>query len=111
MRRRLTACFVLLRLLLLLLAGVVRAFALRDLIHDQERAHLRQDVRVAALRIDDRIADGQPVDQDFLADLVTSDSQVTYERDGEVVVANGAGYQVSDGDDSSSSPRAPPTDG
>jgi len=32
-------------MLLLLLAGVVRAFAVRDLINDQERAHLRQDVR------------------------------------------------------------------
>ena len=44
MRRRLTACFVLLALVLLLLAGMVRAFAIRDLLHDQERAHLSQDV-------------------------------------------------------------------
>ncbi len=98
MRRRLTACFVLLALLILLLAGVVRAFAVRDLLDDQERAHLRQDVRVMALRIDDRIAAGDPVDQAFLDDLVTSDSQATFERNGETVVANGAGYQVSDGE-------------
>ena len=100
MRRRLTACFVLLALVLLLLAGMVRAFAIRDLINDQERAHLRQDVRVMALRIDDRIAAGDPIDQTFLDDLVTSDSQATFEGNGETVVANGAGYHVSDRGDS-----------
>ena len=78
---------------------MVRAFAVRDLIDDQERAHLRQDVRVMALRIDDRIAAGDPIDQAFLDDLVTSDVQATFERNGETVVATGAGYHVSDGED------------
>ena len=96
MRRRLTACFVLLALLILLLAGVVRAFAVRDLLDDQERAHLRQDARTMALRVDDRIAAGDPVDQAFLDDLVTSGVQATLERGGETVVSTGAGYDVSD---------------
>jgi len=99
MRRRLTACFVLLALLILLLAGVVRAFAVRDLLDDQERAHLRQDVRMMALRVDDRIAAGDPVDRAFLDDLVSPDVQATFERDGETVVATGAGYDVSDAED------------
>ena len=112
MRRRLTACFVLLAAGPARSPGVVRAFAIRDLIHDQERAHLRQDVRVMALRIDDRIAAGDPVDQAFLDDLVTSDSQATFEGNGETVVANGAGYQVSDGERRPGGVgRTPPTGG
>ncbi len=98
MRRRLTASFVLLTILLLLFAGVIRAFAVRDLLNDQERAHLRQDVRVMTLRIEDRVAAGRPIDREFLDELVTSDSQATYLHDGEVVVANGAGFQDSDSD-------------
>ncbi|MET1058211.1 MAG: HAMP domain-containing sensor histidine kinase [Nocardioides sp.] len=100
MRRRLTACFVLLALLLLLLAGVVRAFAIRDLINDQERAHLHHDVRVMALRIDDRIAAGDAIDQTFLEGLVSADSQVVFEGNGATVVANGAGYHPAEGGNS-----------
>ena len=99
MRRRLTACFVLLALLILLLASVVRAFAVRDLLEDQERAHLRQDVRVIALRLDGRIADGEPVDRAFLDDLVSSEVQATFERNDETVVSTGAGYHLSDDQD------------
>ena len=98
MRRRLTACFVLLALLILVLASVVRAFAVRDLLEDQERAHLRQDARLMALRLDSRIADGDPVDRAFLDDLVTTDVQATFQRDGVSVVSTGAGYDASDAD-------------
>jgi signal transduction histidine kinase len=99
MRRRLTACFVLVALLVLLLASVIRAFAVRDLLRDQELAHLRQDARVMALRIDDRLAAGDPVDRAFLDDLVTSDLRATFVDDGEEMVSTGAGYDAAAADD------------
>ncbi len=99
MRRRLAAAFVLMAMVLLVSMGVVRALSVRDTVQEQESTHLRQDARVIALRVSDRIAAGRPVDEAFLDDLVTADSQVAYDDGGESVVANGAGYQVSDGED------------
>ena len=50
MRNRLTVSFVLLTTLLLLGAGAVRSYVLRDLVREQEASHVREEsVLVAEL--------------------------------------------------------------
>ena len=43
MRERLTVAFVVLTIVLLLGAGIVRSYVLRDLIREQEASHLQQE--------------------------------------------------------------------
>ena len=50
MRNRLTAAFIVLSVLMLLGAGVVRAYVLRDLIREQESAHLQQQSALVVRR-------------------------------------------------------------
>ena len=98
MRRRLAAAFVLLALVLLVTVGVVRAFSVRDMIHDEETAELTRHARLLATRIDERIADGEPVDAAYLDDLVPADTQLVYEADDATVVVNGTGFGAGDAD-------------
>ena len=98
MRNRLTAAFIVLSILLLLGAGVVRAFVLRDLIREQESAHLQQQSVLIAEIVSTRQAGGGSVDSDFLAGLVAPDGRVEYTPDrGRPVVARGERYAGSDG--------------
>lgn len=106
MRRRLAAAFVLLALVLLVTVGVVRAFSVRDTIHDEETAELGRHARVIATRVDEQVAQGGPVDAAFLDDLVPADSQIVYETDTGTVVVNGTGFGASDAEDALSGSAA-----
>jgi signal transduction histidine kinase len=97
MRERLTLAFVVLTILLLLGAGVVRTFVLRDLIREQEASHLTQEVDLISAIVADREASGGAVNQKFLDSLVGDDSRLEYDRDGsDPVVARGEDYDGND---------------
>ena len=78
MRNRLTLSFIVLSILLLLGAGVVRAFVLRDLIREQESAHLQQQAALVAEIVTTQQADGGGVDRGFLEGMVASDGRLEY---------------------------------
>jgi signal transduction histidine kinase len=97
MRERLTLAFVVLTIVLLLGAGAVRTFVLRDLIRDQEASHLTQEVDLISAIVADREASGGAVNQKFLDSLVGDDSRLEYDRDGsDPVVARGEDYEGND---------------
>ena len=98
MRNRLTLSFIVLSVLLLLGAGVVRAYVLRDLIREQESAHLQQQVALVSQIVATRQADGDTVDRAFLQGLVAPDGRLVWApRDGSAVVVRGTSYRGSDG--------------
>jgi hypothetical protein len=100
MRERLTLAFVVLTIVLLLGAGTVRTYVLRDLIREQEASHLTQEVQLIGAIISDREAAGDVVNQKFLDSLVGSDTRLEYARLGSPsVVAHGVDYQGSDDPD------------
>ena len=97
MRERLTISFVLLTVILLLAAGVVRSLVLRDLIRDQESAHLHQEVTLVAAIADDRLAAGGTVDEAFLRSVVSAKTRIEYDPGhGDPVVVHGADYAGTD---------------
>lgn len=97
MRERLTFAFVVLTIVLLLGAGVVRTFVLRDLIQEQEAGHLRQEVELIGAIIDDREAAGGAIDDRFLTTLVSPDRRLEYDPDrGATVVVRGPDYTGTD---------------
>lgn len=97
MRERLTIAFVVLTVVLLLGAGLVRSYVLRDLIREQESQHLRQEAQLISAIIDDRAAAGGAVDQELLDSLVSADARLQYDpRKGRTVVAHGDDYAGSD---------------
>jgi signal transduction histidine kinase len=97
MRERLTLAFVVLTIVLLLGAGAVRTFVLRDLIRDQEASHLTQEVDLISAIVADREASGGAVNQKFLDSLVSDDTRLEYDRDGsDPVVARGEDYEGND---------------
>ena len=71
MRERITIAFVVLAMAVLLGAGTVRAYTLRDLLREQEGAHLSHDVVLIGELVADQRAAGQPVDQEFLESIVS----------------------------------------
>jgi signal transduction histidine kinase len=98
MRNRLTSAFIVLSILLLLGAGLIRSFVLRDLIREQESAHLQQQSALMAEIVSTRQAGGGGIDPDFLSGLVAPDGRLEYAPDrGEPVIARGARYAGSDG--------------
>jgi hypothetical protein len=100
MRERLTLAFVVLTILLLLGAGAVRTFVLRDLIREQEAAHLTQEVELIGAIISDRESTGGTVTQKFLDSLVGSDTRLEYDPQGSpAVVAHGDDYSGNDDPD------------
>lgn len=97
MRERLTIAFVVLTVVLLLGAGLVRSYVLRDLIREQEAAHLEQEIGLITAIIDDRAASGGAVDSDFLATLVGPDTRLEFDPDqGETVAVRGEEYAGED---------------
>jgi hypothetical protein len=105
MRERLTLAFVLLTILLLLGAGAVRSFVLRDLVREQESTHLRQEVQLIGSIVADRRASGGVVDQQFLDSLVGPSMRLEFRSGGSEspVAVEGDDYGDSDTDDLSSS--------
>ncbi len=102
MRERLTVAFVVLTIVLLLGAGVVRSFVLRDLIQEQEADHLRQVIQLVSTIVDDREAAGGAIDERFLATLVSPERRLEYAPDsGQPIVVRGPDYTGTDdaGDD------------
>jgi signal transduction histidine kinase len=100
MRERLTIAFVVLTIVLLLGAGVIRSYVLRDLIQEQEAAHLRQEVELIGAILDDRSAAGGSIDAEFLSGLVSPDSRLEYTADGDQpLVVRGADYSGHDDPD------------
>jgi len=79
MRERLTLAFVVLSVFLLLGAGVLRSFILRDLIREEESAHVRQDAALVAVIVSDRQASGGPIDAAYLRGLVGPDSRLVFD--------------------------------
>jgi signal transduction histidine kinase len=105
MRERLTLAFVLLTILLLLGAGAVRSFVLRDLVREQESTHLRQEVQLIGSIVADRQTSGGVVDRQFLDSLVGPSMRLEFQPGGSdsAVAVEGDDYGDSDADDLSSS--------
>ena len=100
MRERLTLAFVVLTILLLLGAGIVRSYVLRDLIREQEAAHLTREVELIATIVQDREQAGDPVDSAFLDTLVGDDARLEYAPEGaRAVVVHGEDYTGDDDPD------------
>jgi signal transduction histidine kinase len=102
MRERLTVAFVVLTIVLLLGAGVVRSFVLRDLIQEQEADHLRQEIQLVSTIVEDREAAGGAIDERFLTTLVGPERRLEYApRGGQRIVVHGPDYTGTDeaGDD------------
>lgn len=78
MRERITVAFVLLALIVLVGAGTVRAFTLRDLLREQEISHINHDVVLIGELIAERRSMGQSVNADFLDRMVPPDSRLTF---------------------------------
>ena len=93
MRNRLTAAFVLLSVLLLVGGASVRGFVLRDLVREQESAHVRQQAELVARIVNARETSGGVIDRRLLEELVARDSRLTYDpHRGPGVVVHGEGY-------------------
>lgn len=97
MRERLTLAFVVLTILLMLGAGIIRTFVLRDLIREQEAQHLNQEVTLISSIVEDREDAGATVDEEFLQTLVSPTARLEYDPDkGKTIVVRGADYQGAD---------------
>jgi signal transduction histidine kinase len=101
MRERLTVAFILLTILLLLGAGVVRTFVLRDLIREQEAEHLRQEAELVAAVVHDQAGTASGVDSDRLSQLVGSSARLEYDATGAAppLVVRGPDYSGTDDPD------------
>ena len=90
---RITIAFVVLALAVLLGAGTVRAFTLRDVLREQEGSHLRHQVVLIDALVAEQLDDGETVDEEFLAELVEPSTRLEYvDPDGDSVVVEGADY-------------------
>ena len=94
MRERLTLAFVLLAVAVLIGAGIVRSFTLRDLMEQQETMHLQQEARLTLVLIDDQRKAGKPVDLAFLARITSPTSRIEFTAHGKKpVVTEGSSYE------------------
>lgn len=97
MRERLTASFIVLSILLLLGAGIARAYIVRDLVRDQETAHLHAEAALVSRIIAVRQSSGRVVDHKFLEALVDADSRLVFDpRHGEPIEVEGSEYGGND---------------
>jgi signal transduction histidine kinase len=96
MRPRLTLSFVVLTLILLLGALGIRAYTAHDVLRTHESRELRSDAAMLALLIEQREELGEPVDRAYLAGLVDSPEQISYDAgDGDPIVVEGKAYEAS----------------
>lgn len=97
MRERLTIAFVALAVVVILVAGLVRAFTLRDLIEERESETLDRTAQVVAVMVANAERDGDPVTPAFLEPLTDESTAIAVEREGlPPVVARGASYDVAE---------------
>jgi signal transduction histidine kinase len=109
MRERLTLAFVVLSILLLLGAGFVRSFILRDLIREQEGVHVQQQVVLVAKVVSARQQEGGAVDRGFLSGLVDDDGRLVYTpANAAPVVVTGENYESTDPDEDLAASAAVP---
>ena len=109
MRERLTLAFVVLSILLLLGAGFVRSFILRDLIREQEGVHVQQQVVLVAKVVTARQQEGGAVDRGFLSGLVDDDGRLVYTpTNAAPVVVTGENYESTDPDEDLAASAAVP---
>lgn len=100
MRERLTAAFIFLAVIVLLGAGTVRAFTLRDLLREQEAGHINHDVVLIGQLVTERTEAGQPINADYLQTVVSPDTRLTYvDPRGKKTVVKGNGYRGTEADD------------
>jgi signal transduction histidine kinase len=100
MRERLTAAFIFLAVIVLLGAGTVRAFTLRDLLREQEAGHINHDVVLIGQLVTERTQAGQPITEEYLQSVVSPDTRLTYvDPRGKKTAVKGKGYQGSETDD------------
>jgi methyl-accepting chemotaxis protein len=100
MRERLTAAFIVLTIVLLLGAGIVRSYVLRDLVREQVAGQLGQQADLAAAVVADRQAAGGSVDEAFLQTLIgPEDRLVLTSGDGSEIVVTGDEYSGEDDGD------------
>jgi hypothetical protein len=93
MRERLTAAFVVLSIVLLLVAGAVRTYVLRDVIREQVAVQMDQEAHLLVAIVVDRADSGGQVTADFLQGMVGPDERIEYD-DGSAtpVVVSGDDY-------------------
>ncbi|GAA4375506.1 sensor histidine kinase [Nocardioides caricicola] len=100
MRERLTLAFVVLTILLLLGAGIIRSYVLRDLIREQESQHLSQEVSLISTIVSGRDETGATIDEEFLQTLVSPDARLEYDPEsGPPLVVYGEEYSGADDPD------------
>lgn len=103
MRERLTLAFVGLALVIIVVAGAVRAMTLGDIVHASETDDLQQQAPVIGRVVEGLEQSGRPVDTSTLSDLVGPHARLIVERPGEDdVVVDGAGFDESAQDVSAS---------
>lgn len=106
MRERITIAFVLIAIAVLLGAGTVRSFTLRDLLREQESAHLRHDTVLIGALVANRRAQGRPVDKEYLSGLLEPSTRLRYvDPDGEAVVVRGEDYSGEPAEDLTASSK------
>ncbi|MFC7492976.1 MULTISPECIES: histidine kinase dimerization/phospho-acceptor domain-containing protein [unclassified Nocardioides] len=99
MRERLTAAFIILTIVLLLGAGLVRTFVLRDMVREQVAGQLDQQASLVAAIVADRQAAGGAVDEEMLQKLVGPDDRLVLAVGDSEIVVTGEDYEDDDGDD------------
>lgn len=101
MRERLTAAFIVLSIVLLLGAGAVRTYVLRDLFREQVAGQLDGRAQLLGEILADRTESGGTIDAAELSALVGHDERLDYleDPDGEPLVATGKGWDGSEDPD------------
>jgi signal transduction histidine kinase len=106
MRERITAAFILIAVAVLLGAGTVRAFTLRDLLREQDAAHLQDHVVLVAQLVAARNGVREPVDAEFLRTVVPEDAHLRYApAAGDPVEVSGLEYDAEPDGELSASQR------
>jgi len=90
-RERLVATLVGMTIAMLALYGIPRAYMLADLVTDYESRKLERSADLIAPLVVEREKNGSPVDEDYLASLLSVEETLVYEpADGPTVVAGPA---------------------
>ncbi len=89
MRERLTAAFVLMTLCLVFGAALIAGYAQEGQRRERESAHLTSQTNAIAGLLNQRLADGRPVDADLLGTLITDEDrlQVDFQSAPPIVVS------------------------
>lgn len=98
MRERLTVAFVAVTLLLLLVAGAVRSYALSNELHDRERTYLAAEADTVAVALADELRGGRAITRGVLRPLAAPGLKLTYApRSGRTVTVTDDGFDDADG--------------